>query len=168
MGTQLVTGGEQAALGGVYKLGAIRGDYGHWIPKVKLSEQAVKVSNPGIQQVRRFTLDGEFRGDAICDEEKGCAEPVKIQHPSDPARSKRIPDGATHEDLLVPVFRKGELMYEIPELAVSRARTIAQLGMLHETTKRLLNPHAYPAGIETRLAEEKARLIAAARNRNAR
>ena len=166
VGTQLVTGGEQAALGGVYKLGAIRGDDGRWIPKVKLSEQAVKVSNPGIQQVRRFTHAGEFCGDAIFNEETGCSMPVEIQHPSEPARSKHIPADATHEDLLVPVFRAGKLVYNVPPLAESRNRTQAQLAMLGESIKRLMNPHAYPAGIEARLAEEKARLVTEARGKN--
>src|SRR6185295_7564120 len=135
VGTKLVTGGEQPALGGVYKLGAIRDDAGHWQPKVKLSEQLVKVSNPGIQQVRRFTCAGEFCGDAIFDEEQGCGAPVEIQHPSDPLRSKFIPAGAVHEELLVPVFRKGEQVYQSPSLEESRSRTAAQLAMLGNSTK---------------------------------
>lgn len=166
VGTKLVTGGEQPALGGVYKLGAIRDDAGRWQPKVKLSEQLVKVSNPGIQQVRRFTCAGEFCGDAIYDEEAGCEAPVEIQHPSDPLRSKHIPAEATHEDLLVPVFRKGEQVYEVPALADSRARAAAQLTQLGHSSKRLLNPHTYPAGIERRLAAEKARIVAEARANN--
>ena len=166
VGTKLVTGGEQPALGGLYKLGAIRGDDGAWKPKVKLSEQAVKVSNPGTQQVRRFTLDGEFRGDAIFDEETGCAMPVEIQHPSEPDRHKTIPPGATHEDLLVPIFRKGALVYPLPSLAESQDRTRSQLAMLTPTSKRFLNPHSYTAGIERGLAEQKARLIAEARAKN--
>ena len=166
VGTKLVTGGEQAALGGVYKLGAIRGADGRWVPKVKLSEQAAKVSNPGIQQVRRSTVDGEFRGDAIFNEELGCGEPVEIQHPSDPTRRKTMPPVATHEDLLVPIYRAGELVYELPTLAASRERTFTQLKMINATSKRLVNPHTYPAGIERKLADEKARLIEAARISN--
>jgi nicotinate phosphoribosyltransferase len=168
VGTKLVTGGDQPALGGVYKLGAIRGDDGRWIPKVKLSEQAVKVSNPGIQQVRRFTVNGEFRGDAIFDEEQGCSEAVTIQHPSEPERSKLMPGNATHEDLLVPIFRKGTQVYVIPPLADSRARTQRQLAQLHPTSKRLLHPHSYTAGIEQNLAARKVRLIAEARAKNSK
>jgi nicotinate phosphoribosyltransferase len=166
VGTKLVTGGDQPALGGVYKLSAIRDDAGRWQPKVKLSEQAVKVSNPGIQQVRRFSLNGEFLGDAIFDELLGCAPPVEIQHPVDPARGKVMPENATHEDLLVPILRTGRLVYEMPSLGSSRARTASQLEMLHPTVKRFLNPHAYPAGIERGLAAEKSRLIAEARAKN--
>lgn len=163
VGTKLVTGGEQPALGGVYKLGAIRNENGEWEPKIKLSEQAIKVSNPGIQQVRRFILNGEFRGDAIYDEETGCAEPVEITHPSDPLRHKTIPDGATHEDLLEPVFRQGVQVGEQPTLAQIQARTKEQLTHLNPTHKRLLHPHEYTAGVERSVAERKLAMIAAAK-----
>ncbi|HEY1080897.1 MAG TPA: nicotinate phosphoribosyltransferase, partial [Prosthecobacter sp.] len=163
VGTKLVTGGEQPALGGVYKLGAIRNETGEWEPKIKLSEQAIKVSNPGIQQVRRFILNGEFRGDAIYDEETGCTGQVEIAHPSDPLRHKTIPEGATHEDLLKPVFRQGVLVGEQPSLAQIQARTKGQLTHLNPTHKRLLHPHEYTAGVERSLAERKLAMIAAAK-----
>lgn len=159
VGTQMVTGGVQSALGGVYKLGAIRNDAGEWEPKIKLSEQAVKVSNPGIQQVRRFTLNGEFRGDAIYDEENGCPTPVEITHPSDSTRTKTMPEGATHEDLLQPMYRGGELVAETPALTQIQKRTREQLTHLHATVKRLQHPHEYPAGVERTLHERKRELI---------
>ena len=164
VGTQMVTGGDQSALGGVYKLGAIRDASGAWEPKIKLSEQAVKVSNPGIQQVRRFTVDGEFRGDAIFDEEAGCSGPVQIIHPSEPTRIKTMPQGASHEDLLVPVFCAGELVYQSPALPDIQARCRNQLRHLNGTSKRLQNPHAYPAGLERALAQRKSELMEEARN----
>lgn len=163
VGTRLVTGGDQAALGGVYKLGAIRHADGHWEPKIKLSEQSVKVSNPGIQQVRRFSLNGEFRGDAIYDEEKGCPETVEIIHPADPLRGRTLPPEATHEDLLKPVFRKGQFTGETPSLPAIQARTKQQLASLHVTIRRLDNPHEYPAGVERSLHDRKLALIAAAK-----
>lgn len=163
VGTQMVTGGDQPALGGVYKLGAIRDADGVWQPKIKLSEQAAKVSNPGIQQVRRFTVDGEFRGDAIFDEEDGCAEPVQIIHPSEPTRVKTMPEGASHEDLLVPVFRGGKLVYQLPSLPDIQSHCRDQLRHLNATSKRLQNPHTYPAGLERSLAQRKMTLIEQAR-----
>jgi nicotinate phosphoribosyltransferase len=163
VGTQMVTGGAQSALGGVYKLGAIRNEAGAWEPKIKLSEQAVKVSNPGIQQVRRFTLDGEFRGDAIFDEEQGCAEPVENMHPSDATRSKSMPVGATHEDLLQPVFRGGKLVLVLPTLSEIQNRCREQLNHLHATVTRLQHPHEYSAGVERGLHERKLAMIAAAK-----
>ena len=159
VGTQMVTGGDQPALGGVYKLGAIRHEAGEWEPKIKLSEQAIKVSNPGIQQVRRFTLGNTFCGDAIFDEELGCADPVEIAHPVDPQRHKRMPAGAEFEDLLKPVFRRGALVAESPSLPEIQARCRDQLTHLHATVKRLQNPHAYPAGVERTLQGRKLSLM---------
>ncbi len=163
VGTKLVTGGEQPALGGVYKLGAIRNEAGEWEPKIKLSEQSVKVSNPGIQQVRRFTLDGEFRGDAIFDEETGCPDVVEIMHPADPTRAKTMPAGAAYEDLLRPVFRQGILVGSPPTLPEIQARCRDQLSHLSPTIKRLQNPHEYPAGVERTLSDRKLAMIAAAK-----
>ncbi|GEP43847.1 nicotinate phosphoribosyltransferase [Brevifollis gellanilyticus] len=163
VGTKLVTGGEQAALGGVYKLGAIRDENGAWDPKIKLSEQAAKVSNPGIQQVRRFTLDGEFRGDAIFDEDHGCPEPTHIIHPGDVQRTKQMPEGATHEDLLKPVHRAGKLITSLPSLQDIQSRCREQLTHLHATIKRLQHPHEYPAGVEQTLHERKLAMIKAAK-----
>jgi nicotinate phosphoribosyltransferase len=159
VGTQLVTGGDQPALGGVYKLGAMRDADGIWQPKIKLSEQAVKVSTPGIQQIKRFTLHGEFRGDAIYDDESRCKEPVEIVHPADPTRFKTMPPGCSEEDLLKPIFRAGTMVYDCPSLVQIQARCRAQLQGLHATIKRLENPHAYPAGLERGLAERKMELI---------
>ena len=69
VGTRLVTAYDEPALGGVYKLSAIRSNGSAWQYKVKLSEQAVKISNPGVLQVRRFYHDGQATGDMIFDEE---------------------------------------------------------------------------------------------------
>lgn len=165
VGTRLVTGGDQAALGGVYKLGAIRNGAGAWEPRIKLSEQAVKTSNPGIQQVRRFTLDGEFRGDAIFDEESGLAHPVTIMHPADATRTKTMPEGATWEDLLQPVYRGGELVMDMPSLLQIQQRGREQVAKLNPTMKRLRNPHEYPAGVERSLHERKAEMIRQAKAR---
>jgi nicotinate phosphoribosyltransferase len=159
VGTKLVTGGGQGALGGVYKLGAIRGEDGGWVPKVKLSEQTAKVSTPGILNVRRFTAGGEFCGDAVYDELHGCGEDAGVELPGHPGRCWRVPEGAVSEDLLVPVFREGELVYEIPTIHEVQARGRAQLAMLTPAVRRLLNPQVYPAGIEWTLAGRKARLV---------
>jgi nicotinate phosphoribosyltransferase len=164
VGTKLVTGGEQSALGGVYKLGAIRAADGTWQPKVKLSEQAIKVSNPGIQQVRRFSLDGVFLGDVLYDTEQGCPPSPAILHPSDPGKIKTPPPTAQAEDLLQPVYRQGVLVGPPPTLTESQARGRAQLQQLHPSHKRLQHPHEYPAGIEQSLYDQKLALIASARS----
>lgn len=162
VGTRLVTAYDQPALGGVYKLSAIK-DANGWQHKVKLSEQSIKVSVPGILQVRRFKDAKGFIADAIYDTLTGISETCSIIDPNDPIRKKTIAADTTFEDLLVPIFREGRPVYEQPQLPDIRQRTIDQLAMLHPTTKRFTNPHRYPAGLELKLYELRASLIAKAR-----
>ena len=163
VGTKLITAYDQPALGGVYKLGAIRGEDGKWAYKVKLSEQAIKVSNPGVQQVRRFRTDKEFICDAIFDVEAATPETFTIVDPLDSTRRKHLAPGTTFEDLLVPIFRQGQLVYNSPALTAIRERAQVQIGMFHTGIKRLVNPHAYPVGLELGLHELKTKLILHAR-----
>ncbi len=162
VGTQLVTAYDQPALGGVYKLSALRPDAGSpWQGKIKLSEQTVKVSTPGILQVRRFRRGDEWLGDMLYDV---AAEPGRvIVDPADPGRRKRVAETAGYQDLLVPVLRGGQLVYQVPPLAQSRAWVGEQLATLHPGIKRFLNPHAYPAGLSEHLHESKLRAIQEAR-----
>jgi nicotinate phosphoribosyltransferase len=164
VGTKMVTAYDQPALGGVYKLSALRAPDGTWMHKLKLSEQGAKVTNPGILQIRRFRSDAEFIGDAIYDElQNPLHEPVTIVDPADATRRKHFSKNASTEDLLVPVLRKGKLAVELPSLEAIRERSRRQLAMLHPGIKRFANPHAYPAGLELRLHELKTRLILGAR-----
>lgn len=163
VGTKLVTAYDQPALGGVYKLSAIRRPDGTWEPKVKLSEQAVKVSTPGQLQVRRFQGEEGFLADGIYDLERGAPPDFTLVDPLDPTRRKVFAAGASFEDLLVPIFERGELVYEPPALADIRARAQRQLTRCHEGLKRLVNPHQYPVGLELGLHELKTNLILRAR-----
>ena len=163
VGTNLVTGKDDPALGGVYKLTAVRQPGQPWDYKVKLSEQAVKITTPGIQQVRRFHAGGEFVADMIFDEELGAPAAPTIVDPGDLTRRKEIPDGTEHTDLLVPVFRQGERVYDPPPLHEVRQRTAEQLAGFHGGIKRLANPHQYPAGLERGLFDLKTHLILQAR-----
>lgn len=163
VGTKLVTGGSQAALGGVYKLAAMRRDDGTWQPRIKLSEQAIKVSTPGFQQVRRFSKNGRFIADAIYDAEKNCPDPCTIVDPAELLRHTTIPADTDREDLLQPLFQKGKLISPLPSLAESRDRAFRQIASLDPSIKRLANPHIYPAGLETGLHAKKIELIQQAR-----
>lgn len=163
VGTQLVTAYDQPALGGVYKLSALReNEQARWQYKIKLSEQTIKVSTPGILQVRRFRQGNEWVGDMIYD--LGGGEPGRIiVDPGDGERRKDVGGSAEGEDLLVPVFRGGRLVHDVPPLAKSRERVAAQLAGMHPGIKRFLNPHAYPAGLSENLHELKTRSIREAR-----
>src|SRR5437868_7726589 len=105
VGTKLSTGQPDGALGGIYKLGAIRRPRGEWQYRIKLSEESAKASIPGSVQVRRFYQpDGRFMTDAIYETDHGVSEPCEIVDVQTEDKTK-IPRRARYSDLLVPVFR---------------------------------------------------------------
>lgn len=155
VGTRLVTAHDEPALGGVYKLAAVRTPGGAWRYTIKLSEQALKVSTPGVLQVRRFSSEAGFIADAIYDIERPPAGTWTIVDPADLLRTKEIPPDLAHEDLLVPVFRGGRCVIDPPPLEAARQRAKDQISRLHSGVRRLVNPHAYPAGLELSLHEHR-------------
>ena len=159
VGTRLVTGCDDPALGGVYKLSAVRRPGEAWQYKVKLSEQTAKVSTPGVLQVRRYYSGGVPLADAIIDENVPCDERVTIVDPLDMTRRKTVPDGSASEDLLVPVFRNGRRVYDPPDLESIRRRAAGQLAVFPGPIKRFVNPHEYFVGLERSLHRRKTRLI---------
>lgn len=160
VGTRLVTAYDEPALGGVYKLSAIRVPGGTWQYKVKLSEQVIKTSTPGVLQVRRFRQDSQFMADMIFDELKPPVETdPTIVDMEDATRRRIIPDRTPYEDLLEPVFRNGRCVYDRPALPDIRKRVQQQLAGFHSGIKRFLNPHEYPAGLEKGLYDLKTALI---------
>ena len=163
VGTKLATAYDQPALNGVYKLTAIRQPGDSWQPRVKISEQTAKVSTPGVLQVRRYRNGRRFEADMTYDESLGVAGDVVVVDPTDPTRRKSIAAGTSHEDLLVPVVRGGEVVYESPPIDAIRSRAREQLASLHPGVRRFMNPHEYPAGIERRLHDLRTRLILEAR-----
>jgi nicotinate phosphoribosyltransferase len=164
VGTKLVTGNDQPALGGVYKLGALQEPDGHWEPKIKLSEQAVKTSIPGILQVRRYQDEHGFTGDLIYDEATGIDPREMIGDVKDPTRRKRLADGAGTTDLLITWLNAGKPVREAEPLAEIRQRTTEQLAQLHPTIRRFLHPHEYPVGLDIGLHELRDAMIHAARH----
>ncbi len=159
VGTKLATCYDQPALGGVYKLAAVRAAGEDWRDTVKLSEDPIKVSIPGIQQVRRYCSEGRLVGDAIHDERLGVEEPPEVADRADPGRLLSIPEDAVGEDLLVPIFRGGKRVYEPPPLEASRDRAREELERLPEACRRLADPELYPVGIERRLAARRQAMV---------
>ena len=159
VGTKLITGYDDPALNGVYKMSAMREPGKKWEHKIKLSEQSTKVTTPGVLQVRRFKQYKQFLGDMVFDEETSPRDARSLVDPADITRRKGISAEAETEDLLVPVFRGGRLIYTQPTLASIRQRAQEQLALLHPSIKRLLNPHEYPVGLEPSLAELRTKLI---------
>lgn len=163
VGTKLITAYDQPALGGVYKLSAVRKPGGIWEPRVKLSEQGIKVSNPGIQQVRRFSQDGQFVADAIYDIHLGISEPTLIIDPMDMTRRKRLDGNVQWEDLLLPVMRQSRRVGPPLDIHQARGRVQAQLASFHNGITRFINPHQYPVGLEEELYNTKTSIVLAAR-----
>ena len=164
VGTRLVTAEGQSALGGVYKLSAIRTPGHDWQPRIKVSEQTAKITTPGLQAVRRFSRDGLFVGDMIYSElDPPCEADCLMVDPGDPMRRKGFSADDDTEELLVPVFERGTLVYAVPSITTSRLRTGEQLKHLDASHKRFLNPHRYAVGVERRLHELRTRLILQAR-----
>ncbi len=166
VGTKLVTAWDQPALGGVYKLSAIRrpGDES-WVPRVKLSEQTAKVTTPGVLGVRRFTRpDGSLAGDMIYDvDHPPACDGATMVDPADSTRRKTFTAEQACTELLVPVFSGGKRVYTPPALDEARARAIAGVDSLDPTVRRFLNPHTYPVGLERGLHDLRRALVLKAR-----
>lgn len=166
VGTRLVTGYDQSALGGVYKISAIRDGDGAWHDKIKVSEQTIKSSTPGVLQVRRYLADGKPFGDVIFDERHPiCGECVMVD-PADATRRTTFADGTDSADLLVPVFRQGELVGDLPSLEAIRRHAQEELGRFHPRFERFRNPHRYPVGLEAGLHERRTEAILKERGLN--
>ncbi len=152
IGTRLVTGGNQSALGGVYKLGAIQDENGKWDKTIKLSENPIKVSNPGkLQVMRYFKPDGIPEGDLLFDELDGVPEPEGEDYFSG---QKKAFSGPRSERLLQAVFRSGRLVFPLEQhLAEIRTRTMEHLAFWPEASLEL------PLVLESSLAAMKKKLI---------
>ncbi|HMO15914.1 MAG TPA: nicotinate phosphoribosyltransferase [Pirellulaceae bacterium] len=159
VGTKLVTSYDQPALGGVYKLSLIQNERGQWLPKLKLSEQAVKISTPGLLQVRRFSDDKGAVADMIFDELTPPPAGATIIDPLDPTRRRRLTEDLKSEDLLQKVMESGQRVANTMSLHQIQVNTKNQLENFHDGIKRLVHPHRYPVGLEQNLYEAKTRLI---------
>ena len=156
VGTKLVTAYDQAALGGVYKLGAIQDEDGAWQYKVKLSEQLIKVSNPGILQVRRFFQGGKPVADLLYNEDSGPNMEV-VMDAVVPDLAHPLPDFDSFSDLLVPIFRQGHLLYTLPKLADVRARALRQVASMPIQVG--VAPGPYLSGLDSALYSLKTDII---------
>ena len=168
VGTQLVTAYNQAALGGVYKLAALRQPDGQgWDFMIKLSEQQAKTSIPGILQVRRYLDEagGQPRADMIYNvaATADLPEAPVIVDPADATRRRPVRPGASYRDLLQPVLRAGQLVQALPTLAESRSLARQEVASLDPSIRRFLNAHTYPVGLEQGLHEFRTQLMLAKR-----
>ena len=166
VGTKLVTGYDQPALGGVYKLGAVRGAGGGWEHRIKLSEQPIKISNPGVQQVRRLWRGDAMVADVIYDAEAGLTAGAPVLHDLEDPTRKLALDAADFdrgEDLLVRVLDGGARVAAPATLDQARARAARELAALSPRTRRFINPQPHRVGLDPHVHRTKRALIARAR-----
>jgi nicotinate phosphoribosyltransferase len=163
VGTKLTTGQPDAALGGIYKLGAVRHPGGQWQYRIKLSDEAAKTSCPGSLQVRRFQQpDGRFIADAIYETDHAVSEPCVVVD-LETEKKTEIPAKTDYSDLLVPVFRRDQLVFQTPNIEASREHARKQLDCAPPEILRLKDPAAYEIGLEASLHELRSRLIEGAK-----
>jgi nicotinate phosphoribosyltransferase len=144
----------------IYKLGAVRRPGGEWQYRIKLSEESAKASIPGSLQVRRFHQpDGRFMADAIYETDHGVSQPSKIVDIETEDKTK-IPRNTRYSDLLVPIFRAGQLVYGEPSIKAAREHVRKQLSCAPPGILRLKHPSTYKTGLEQSLYKLRAKLIA--------
>ncbi len=161
VGTRLVTSYSCPALGGVYKLSAIFED-GHLRPKLKVSDDPEKTTNPGVKKVYRFYDEKNFmRGDAIVFEDESLAkgQPVRVFHPMLSHISKIYPAQFEREEILVPIIQGGKRVYQNPTLKEIQEKTLRSLTHLRPEHKRLQNPHLYHVSLGENLFQKKQELL---------
>lgn len=162
VGERLITSRSEPVFGGVYKLAAIEDDAGNIIPKIKVSENAAKITTPHFKKVYRiFSRDtGKAEADLVClhDEEFDFSQPLSLFDPNSTWKRKVFTDIEAVE-LLAPIFQNGELVYQTPDLQASRAYCRRQVDALWDEVKRFENPHNYYVDLSQKLWDTKQALL---------
>ena len=162
VGERLITSKSSPVFGGVYKLCAVEDESGALVPRIKISENVGKVTNPGFKKVYRFynRSTGMAEADYIClhDETVDDTRPLEICDP-DVRWKRKTMENFSARELLVPVFEKGELVYDLPSLEEIRAYCAAQVATLWAEVKRFENPHGYYVDLSEKLMALKDRLL---------
>jgi nicotinate phosphoribosyltransferase len=146
VGTELMTGGAQSSLGGVYKLVAVADNDTpplSWKPRVKLSAQPEKMTNPGLKKVVRLFRNNFIVADLIClpDESISAGDKIIGINPTNPSQQTLYDTFDRVEDLHIPIVRKGEIVYQSPSLDEIRAYAKQRARTLRLESRRLENPH---------------------------
>ena len=161
VGTHLITSSSWPALGGVYKLTGTR-EHEAWEPRIKLSSNPVKMTDPGRKRVVRYRdAQGRPLGDILYRADEGPQEGPLVSYVSRTELGFQVGmDGvASHEDLLTPVMRDGRRRAPSPQVAEARQRAVEQVASLPEELRRLRNPEIYRVGISPQLAALKSEMI---------
>ena len=162
VGTKLITAYDQPALGAVYKIVSIEDDKGQMVDRIKLSNNAEKVSTPGKKQVWRITSreKGNSEGDYItfADSDVTSLDEIEMFHPTYTYINKTVRDFDA-VPLLVDIFDKGELVYSLPSLEDIQVYARKEFDKLWDEYKRVLNPQDYPVDLARDVWQHKMNLI---------
>ena len=154
----MITACSDPVFGGVYKLVAIEDEAGNIIPKIKVSENPVKITNPHFKKVYRIyrKCTGKAVADQICiwDEVINENEPLEIFDPQATWKRKTITDFYVRE-LQQPIFKNGQLVYQLPSLQEIRAYCQEEISTLWEEVQRFENPHHYYVDLSWKLWHTK-------------
>ena len=164
VGTNLITSKDNPAFGGVYKLAAIREKDGTFQPKIKLSENIEKVTNPGNKTFYRVydKATKKIKADLIClvDEVFDEADTLKLFDPAAPWKKTRLAGGTyTLREMLLPVIQNGRTVYQSPDVMEIRQICEQEKDTLWEETKRFVNPHEVYVDLSQKLYDMKADLL---------
>ena len=162
VGERLITAKSEPVFGGVYKLVAVENEEGKIIPKIKISENVAKITTPGFKKIYRI-YDKENRKAmadylTLADENIDCSKPLQIFDPQFTWKKKTL-SNFTARELMVPVFKNGELVYDQPEFDEIVSYCKSEVDSLWEEITRFENPHNYYVDLSPKLWKVKNDLL---------
>ena len=164
VGTNLITSKDCPSFGGVYKLAAIQDKDGNFVPKIKISENTEKITNPGNKTIYRIydKETGKIRADLICfaDEEYDTSKDLLLFDPNATWKKTKLAGGTyTMKEILKPIFINGECKYSSPSVKEIAAFCRQEKDTLWDETKRLFNPHKVYVDLSRKLYDTKTELL---------
>ena len=164
VGTHLITSKDCPSFGGVYKLSAIKNEDGTFTPKIKLSENTEKVTNPGNKTIYRIYMKdtGKLKADLICfaDETFDPSEDLLLVNPAEKWKKTRLKGGTyTMREIPVPIFKDGQCVYQSPSVMEIREICRKEKDTLWEEVRRLVNPHEVYVDLSEKLLDCKETLF---------
>lgn len=166
VGTKLITSEEMPALGGVYKLSAMIDEKGEITPKIKLSDNSAKITNPGFKSVYRVYVNGMAEADVIFlrGEKFDQTKPLTLYHPLERWKSITF-EKYELKEITRLIVSNGKLVYSMPKLKEIAAYAAAQLDTFWEEYKRLDYPHLYKVDLSDELYALKTSMIESIRGK---
>ncbi len=164
VGTSMITAKDWPAFGGVYKLAAVMNDQGEFVPKIKLSENTEKVTNPGNKKIYRIYEKDSHKVKAdlitLVNETLNEKDPLLLFDPMEPWKKTKLePNTYTLRELMVPIFLQGECVYTSPSVMEIRDYCQKELNTLWDETRRFVNPHKVYVDLSKKLYDIKIQLL---------